>query len=184
MSDFELTEEQYNEVVRLSRAYYREAFRCRDSKAYLAGCLMMAAALEATLLVFANCYPEEALRSPKAPIRAGKTKPLANWKFAELLEVAKERGWLPSGLSLDEEWNAKIAQIGDYTEVLRQIRNLVHPARHMLDMPRKRITKRYLEMSFEIVQVANDYLLKNISESLRAAFESGDMEEDTTNNPQ
>lgn len=183
MSDFELTEEQYNEVIRLSGAYYREALRCRDGKAYLAGCVMMGAALEASLLIFANCYPEEALHSPVAPVEAGNTKPLAKWSFAELLAVAKERNWLPSSLSLDEAWNAKSAQIGDYTEVLRQLRNLVHPARYMLDMPRKRITKRYLEMSFEIFQVATDYLLKKIGESLRAALESGDWEEDTTQNP-
>ncbi len=62
MSDFALTEEQYNEVFRLSRAYYREAHRCRDGKAYLAGCVMMGAALEASLLAFVDCYIDEALR--------------------------------------------------------------------------------------------------------------------------
>ena len=136
MSEFALTEEQYNEVLRLARAYQREAHRCRDSEAYLAGCIMMGAALEASLLAFVNCYPDEALRSTIAPTKGGIIKPLAHWSFAELLAVAKERGWLPSGLSLGEEWNDKKAQIGDWSEVLRQIRNLIHPARHMLDLPK------------------------------------------------
>lgn len=178
MSDFALTEEQYNEVVRLARTYHREALRCRDGKAYLAGCVMMGAALEASLLAFVNCYPDEALCSTVAPTKGGITKPLAHWSLAELLAVAKERGWLPSALSLDEEWNDKKAQIGDYTEVLREIRNLIHPARHMLDLPRKRITKRYLETSFEIFEVATDYLLNKIGKSLHAAFEADDEEGD------
>lgn len=183
MSEFAFTDDQHNEVIRLSRAYHREAHRCRDGKAYLAGCVMMGAALEASLLAFVNCYPDEALCSARAPTRRGTIKPLAQWSLAELLAVAKERGWLPSSLSLDEEWSDKKAQIGDYTEVLRQIRNLIHPAEHMLTFPRKRITRRYLSMSFEIFEVATEYLLNMVGESLRAVFEADSEEENTPKNP-
>ena len=69
MSKFVLTEEQYNEVMRLCGAYQREARRCMDGKAYLAGCIMMGGALEASLLAFANCFPIEARRSGKLPPR-------------------------------------------------------------------------------------------------------------------
>ena len=171
MSDFALTEEQCNEVLRLSRAYHREAHRCKDAKAYLAGCIMMGAALEASLLAFVDCYLDAALCSTIAPKKRGITKPLAEWSLGELLAVVKERGWLPTGLSLDEEWNGKKAQIGDWSEVLRKLRNLIHPARYMLDLQHKRVTKRYLEMSFKTFEVANDYFLIKISESLRAALE-------------
>jgi 7,8-dihydro-6-hydroxymethylpterin-pyrophosphokinase len=181
MPDFTLAEEQHNEVIRLSRYYHREAHKCRDSKAYLAGCVMMGAALEASLLAFLNCYPDEVLHSTHAPTRQGATKPLAQWALADLLAVAKERGWLPSGLSLDEEWNGARAQIGDYAEVLRQIRNLVHPAQYTLSLPHKRITKRYLEMSFEIFEVATEYLLSKLNESLRAALEADTEEKNTSN---
>jgi len=150
VSDFELTEEQHNEVVRLSRIYYREAHKCKNGKAYLAGCVMMGAALEASLLAFVNCYPGEALCSRNVPTKKGKTKPLVKWSLAELLAVAKERGWLPSGLSLNEQWAAKKAHIGDYAEALRQTRDLVHPVRYALDLPRRRVTKQYLDISFEI----------------------------------
>jgi hypothetical protein len=87
------------------------------------------------------------------------------------LGVAKEQGWLPSGLSLSEQWDNEKAYIGDYAEALRQIRNLVHPVRYILDLPRKRITKRYLEASFEIFEVSTEYLMNKIGESLRTAFE-------------
>jgi hypothetical protein len=84
---------------------------------------------------------------------------------------------------LDKEWSDKKAQIGDYTEVLRQIRNLIHPTQYMLSSPRKRITKRYLEMSFEICEVATEYLLNKVGESLRAVFEADSKEENTSNHP-
>jgi hypothetical protein len=182
MSKFELTEEQYNEVIRLSGVYYREAKRCMGSKAYLAGCIMMGAALEATLLAFANCYSDEALRSTIAPTKRGKIKPLADWRLQELLAVAKEQRWLQSSLSPNEEWNNKKAQIGDWAEVLREIRNLIHPVRHMFDLPRNRITKRYLETAFEIFEVATDYLLNKIYESLRLTFEADKQDRNTTRN--
>ena len=40
-------------------------------------------------------------------------KPLLQWNLAELLQVAKAAGWLPSVLEYGKhEWNAKIAEIG------------------------------------------------------------------------
>jgi len=172
MPDFKLNDELHNEVGRLSRVYYLQAQKCKNSKAYLAGCVMMGAALEASLLAFVNCYPDEALRSPVAPTKKGKIKPLVKWSLAELLAVVKERGWLPFGLSLNEQWVARRAHIGDYAEALRQTRDLVHPVRYALDLQRKRVTKRYLEKSFEIFEVVTAYFLKKLDESLRAAFKA------------
>jgi hypothetical protein len=129
------------------------------------------AAFEALLLAFVNCYPDEASASQAAPRRRGALRPLLDWSLADLLAVAKERNWLPSRLSSDDEWDEARAQIGDYGEVIREIRNLVHLARYAVDFPRKRITKRYLESAFEIFDVANDYLLNKIGDSLREAVE-------------
>jgi hypothetical protein len=171
MTTIELSDDMYNEILRLARLYQREAERCQESKAYLAGCVMIGAAFEASLLAFANCYLEEVLESTATPRRKTEIKPLVDWSLAELLAVAKERNWLPSALSLDDEWNEAKAKIGDYGEVIRQIRNLVHPARFALDWPRKRITKKYLETAFEILDVANEYLFPKLNKSLWEAIE-------------
>jgi hypothetical protein len=171
LPSFELSEELHKEVVQLARVYRREAEKCLDSKAFLAGCMMIGAALEALLLAFVNCYPDEASTSQAAPRRKGSVKPVFKWSLADLLAVAKERGWLHSGLSLDDEWDDARAQIGDYGEVIRRIRNLVHPARYVSDFPRKRITACYLESCFEILEVAIDYLQNKIEGSIREAIE-------------
>ncbi len=132
---------------------------------------MIGAAFEAMLLSFVSCYPEEALKSTAAPRRNGKVKPLIEWSLSNLLSVARECNWLPSALSTDEAWDDAKAQIGDYGVIIKDIRNLVHPARYAIDWPRKRVTKKYLERAFEIIEVANDYLLYRLNQSLREAME-------------
>jgi len=168
---FELSEELYNEVLRRAGIYRRQAEKCLDYKAFLAGCIMIGATFEAVLLAFDNCYPEEAFTSQAAPRRQASVKPLLEWSLADLLAVVKERNWLPSGLSRDDEWDEASAHIGDYSEVIREIRNLVHPARYIVDFPRKRITRRYLESCFEILDVASDYLLEKIVGDIQEAIE-------------
>jgi len=171
MSTFELSDDVFSEVIRLARQYHREAEKCQEAKAYLAGCVMIGAAFEAMLLSFANCYPEEASMASAAPRRKGAVRPLLDWSLTNLLVVAKECSWLPSGLSTDEEWDEAKAQIADYGEVIKHIRNLVHPARYVIDFFHKKVTKKYFEAVFEIIEVTNDYLLNKINKSLREAVQ-------------
>ncbi len=171
MADISLPDDKYKEIIRLSRLYYRQAKRCQDGKAFLAGCIMMGASLEATLLGFTNCFPEEAASSIFAPHKGKTVKPLMNWSLADLLAVAKDLKWLPAALSSEEGWSNAKAEIGDYAEVVREIRNLVHPARYAADYPRRRITENYLDGLFEIVETATDYLRAKLTVSLNALME-------------
>ena len=132
---------------------------------------MIGSAFEALLLSFVDCHPEESCKSPRAPKKGKTIKPFRNWALAELLAVVKERGWLPSNLSLKEDWDEAKAQLGDYGEVIRQMRNLVHPARFIEDFPGKRVTKRYVEAMFEILHAAIDHLLDELEPDLAKAVE-------------
>jgi hypothetical protein len=46
-----LTEDQEKELWRLQRYYWKEALRCEDAEAYLAGCVMLGSALETILVL-------------------------------------------------------------------------------------------------------------------------------------
>ena len=59
MKQFELSDDQFQELMRLCRFYRREADRAMGAKAYLAGCVMIGAALEADLLAMCHCYSDE-----------------------------------------------------------------------------------------------------------------------------
>jgi hypothetical protein len=137
---------------------------------------MLAAALEASLMATVHCFSEEVLASKSKPMKDGAPKPLIGWSLFELLRVAKELNLLPAQLSLDEEFDDDKALIGDYAEVVRQIRNLVHPARYVEDLPHKRVAKRHLELSYEVLDIATDYLTNRVVNSLQSVIDDVENE--------
>ncbi len=97
-----LDDELFNELLRLSRLYHREAKKCEAGKAYLAGCVMLGASLEAAVIGMVHCFPEEVAGCDAAPRKKGQLKPLLKWNLGQLVRVARELGWLPAGLRLEE----------------------------------------------------------------------------------
>jgi len=167
MKDFVLSTEQEKEILPLAAQYKREAKKCLSAKAYLSGCVLMEAAMEAILLSTANCFPEIITSARCTPKKDGKIKHLDRWTFIDLLTVARELNWLPPGLSPKDEWSSVHAKIGDYVEVVRQIRNLIHPIRYVNDFSGKRVTRKYLKACFEIVDIAIEYLYSVVNSSLK-----------------
>jgi hypothetical protein len=161
---FDLSEDDHNELLRLSRAYYREAIRCQNSKSYLAGCAVVAAAFEALLFAMIHTYGDEVDDAGLVVKTKGRPKQLLKWKLHEMIDVAVKMNWLPL--------TAKRGKgIGAYADQVRQIRNLLHPARYLQDHSPSRITARYLKRCLEIVDVANDWLRARVNESLWKAIE-------------
>ena len=171
MKQFELTEDQFHELMRLCRLYRREANRSMDAKAYLAGCVMIGAALESDLLAMCNCYSDEIPEELIPKQRNGKPKHLLDWTFFQLLRIARECGWLRARLDPQDQWNPKRAHIGDYAIVLKDIRNFVHASCHITNFLNSRITKRRMEMCFEILEVASNHLQAKLHGSLKVAIE-------------
>jgi hypothetical protein len=161
-----LTDEEEKELSRLNRFYWQEALRCEQANAYLAGSVMLGSALETFLILMINCYADEADQTGKIPIVKGKPKPLLDWKFLELLRVAKAAQWLPSALNLNDDWSSRKARIGDYAEVVRMVRNLVHPAAYAADHRGRRVTRKYLQRQFEVVLLCRDWLAERNNKSL------------------
>jgi hypothetical protein len=127
---------------------------------------MLGSALETILILTVNIYAEEAEQTGKVPTKKSQPKPLLEWQFVELLRVAKAACWLPSNLDLQDNWNSKKARIGDYAEVVRQVRNLAHPARSVADHYRCRVTAKYLQRQFEVVLLCRDWLAARNNKSL------------------
>jgi hypothetical protein len=167
----ELKPEAEAELHRLLRMYRRESDRCRKSEAHLAACIMSGAALEVTLILAVSSFSDEAAATGKLPKKKNITKPLLQWNLAELLAVAKAAGWLPAALKLTEEWDRRRAKIGDYAEVIRMLRNLLHPARYIEDNFKKRITKKHSEFCNEIFAIIIDVLLAKIGDSIKLELE-------------
>jgi hypothetical protein len=166
-----LTDEEEKELHRLSRVYWREALLCEKTGAYLAGCTMLGSCLENILILMINAHSEDVESTGKVPHLKSKPKALLNWTFAELLRVAKSAGWLPSAPDLKDGWSGRKAKIGDYAEVVRMVRNLVHPARYLKDFCRKELTKKYLQQQFDVVSLCCEWLAERNSKSLLKHYE-------------
>lgn len=167
-----LEDGEFNELLRLQRLYYREARKCEKARAYLPGCAMLGAALEAGLIAMMHCFAEEVVECGSLPLAKGDIKPLLEWKLAELLRIAKKLGWLPAGLQLGQAWDTKHANIGDHAEVVRILRNLVHPASYLAEHTGKRVTSRHLSHSFEVLDATRKHLLRKLNASIRVALEA------------
>jgi hypothetical protein len=162
-----ITDAQEQELLRLWGVYQREADRCRAAKAYLAGCVMAGSVLETELVLMTNIYPDEAIATGKCPQRKGVIKPLLEWNLSELIRVAKAAGWLPSSLEYGkDDWDSKKAEAGDYAEIVRETRNLAHPARYVEDHYRRRVTEKRLKWIIDLVKFANDNLLERVETNL------------------
>lgn len=157
-SPFALSDEQFNELLRLTNMYRRQALMCLEAKAYLAGAVMVGAALESGLMALVHVRGEEAITWPDLPRRKGQIKPLREWDLATLLKAAHYAGWLPRQISDDHEFSHRRAGHGDYAKLLHLCRNLVHPNRYLEDFSRQRMTRKKLDFLLEIFGYLGEHL--------------------------
>jgi hypothetical protein len=129
-------------LAELIQVYEREARSCAEANAYYAACVALGAAMETRLLFQCVKNSDEVStavdRLPKK--RRPRSKKPIDWNLSSLLEVCSAAGWLPPieselGTHLPEGWG----------HMLRRLRNLLHPGRHLLDRPRATIGREEFE---------------------------------------
>lgn len=155
-----LTNAEFKELQRLSRMYRREAERCRSAKAHLAGSVMLGAWVETVLLIYSDKCRDEIGAAGLVPKIGTKGKALLKWTLAELLRNAQVLDWLPSGRETDGSLTLRNAKVGDYAEIIRTIRNLLHPGRYVSDHRQKRVNRSDLEFAFTTCENIRKSLVK------------------------
>lgn len=143
--------------------YERETRACAKARAYYAGCIMLGATLEGSLLAMCDMFQDEAEAAisslPKEKQPRGH---LLRWDLNELIVIARRAGWLPAR---EKERSAR--KIGDWVEMLRDLRNLVHPGRHVREYPKLRLRAFVFHNAREVFEAANDWILDRIYRDLR-----------------
>ncbi len=155
------------ETIALFTFYRDEAERCRESGAYLAGCVLLASALEAALLAMAECFSEEVARFARESRAKELSRPRREWGLSQLLLVARNLGWLPSSGLDPGSTEPREAKVGDYVEVVRVIRNLIHPAIYLREYPNEAITERHLGISYKVLEIACECLSTRLESALK-----------------
>lgn len=148
-----MSENDFDSLQKLMRQYHKEAQRCKLANAPLAGCLMLAAAMEAVLLSMAYCFKDEVLATET--FRKIGEKDLRKWNLKDLVALARETKWLPSKLPIDKiarlsgiepEEALKQGDVGYFAEAVREVRDLVHPGRNLRLWAGVEVTKEYLSL--------------------------------------
>jgi len=144
---------------------------------------MLGAALEAGLLGMVLCCSDDIQSCASVPTSGGKQKPPLRWSLAELLNVAKEVGWLPANLNLNQDFDSDRAHVGDYAEVVRMTRNLLHAGNYIAEYEGSRVRKAHYDMALETLEVAFDYLYARICDVLRTTLDQVDEDGPSEGNP-
>jgi len=126
--------------------YEGEALRSAGAGAFYAASVMLGAAAEARLLEAILLRPNEVQTAlsilPRAQ-KATNADPL-HWSLAHMIAVADAAGWL--GAIEDANVGANVAQ---WLLTVRDLRNLLHPGRHVRDKPHAIIgCEEYVDAKF------------------------------------
>ena len=167
MGPYDLSSTQLAELLRIMDVYHDEAERCLSSGAHLAACVMLAAELEAVLLATASVNAEEVDESPKRPEQKGKPKPLIDWNLWESLRLARDLHWLPSDWSIDVDVDGRLIRADDHADLLRKVRNLIHPARYIQDFLGGHVTEAELHTCYRVVEDVIDHLGRMLGPATR-----------------
>ena len=129
---------------------WTEAQLCVESKAYLAGLVMMGSLLEGMILGVIQKNPQIANQARSAPKDSGgKTKPFWDWSLSQMIDVAHEVRWI----DLD---------VKRFSHSLRQFRNLIHPYEQLSTGAHP--DEDTYKISWLVVQAATNDLAKTLTE--------------------
>jgi len=142
---------RFDRLVRLIRAFDREAEKCAKIRSYYAACVLEAAVLEGLLVAVCDAYMEKVESYlAQLPSRRRPQGQIWEWGLADLIRVAAELEWLPK-----RSGPRGRLKIGDLVGVVKELRNLVHPGRHVRQYPNLRLRSGHYQDAYEIVRAAS-----------------------------
>lgn len=162
-----LSQSRSNRLLKLINGYDREVRRCAKVRAYHAACILLGAQLEGMLLAICDMYPKEVRKwFRQQPPKQRPQNAIDQWRLDSLSRVARDLGWLPTRSSSRAPRKA-----GDWIDLLRELRNLVHPGKHLRDYPKIRIGKLHLSDAEVVFGAANRWLLSKVTTDLQRAMQ-------------
>lgn len=154
-----LSEAQFRRLLDIAVQYRREAKACYQADAPLAACIMMGAALEAALLASVHLCLDAVSRLSTIP-----HNPIEKWSLEELLNVARDLGWLSNVVAEGDSPGSFRITLYDYASWLRKVRNRVHPGRHIREDPDSDLTYKDATLAFRVVDVATLRVMTGVLE--------------------
>jgi len=149
---------KYVRLVALIGQFDREAKRCAKVRAHYAACVLQGAVLEGLLLAMCDGYINEVSNYISSLPKQKRPKgQIVNWSLDSMIKVAIGMNWLPSRKSQRGR-----RKIGDWVELVNELRNLMHPGKHLRQYPKVRLRKALFSDSFAIVRASTNHLWDKI----------------------
>ena len=101
-------------VQAIVEARMKELKKCMDANAPLSAIFLTGSIMEAVLLSVATSNAQVFCHAQSAPQKTGKAKPITEWHLQDLINVAKELGYLKE-------------DVHRFCHVVRDFRNYIHP---------------------------------------------------------
>lgn len=101
-------------VQAIVEARMKELKKCMDANAPLSAIFLTGSIMEAVLLSVATSNAQVFCHAQSAPQKTGKAKPIMEWHLQDLINVAKELGFLKE-------------DVHRFCHVVRDFRNYIHP---------------------------------------------------------
>ena len=116
--------------------YKSESSSCARAGAFYAACATLGAALETLLLAYCYQRPDDVRGALDRLIKEHRPKSRNpnNWSLHDLIKVAYAAGWLPIFQIGDSEYHTSA-----WINLIRDVRNLLHPGKHLRGRPKVRI---------------------------------------------
>lgn len=151
-SDRQLSSEEFSLLSKIAIRYEREALKCASIRAYYAACIMLGAALEAILIQMCDLFKGETKEAISRLEKKPKGHPV-RWGLDDLIKVAVEAGWLPRkrGSNSDEPG------AGELIHLVRRLRDLSHPGRHLRELEEAPIRANAFRASYGVYDDARDW---------------------------
>lgn len=131
-----------------------ESERCAKVRAYYAACVLQAAAFEGLLLAMCDGFLDDVETYVRTlPSYERPRGPMGKWSLDNLIKIARGLKWLPSRRHIKGR-----RKIGDHVELVKELRNLVHPGKHIRDYPNVSLRKGHYSDSYTIVRQATGHL--------------------------
>jgi hypothetical protein len=132
---------------------------------------MQVAAFEAALQAMCFVYPEQVKKTTvyqKKRFRGKRNKAL-EFTLKELIDIASEAAWFPAKRF---RYAGRLTDLAEISHQVRELRNFIHPGKWArLGPDSLKFTKGTYDVIYEVFDVATEWLLHHVHESLRKHIE-------------
>jgi hypothetical protein len=140
--------DRFGDLLRIVESYKDQAEISAKVKAYHASSILLASAIEGSILAMFYCFPGKARRSATYQHWQTRKGNILHWDFSQLIALANELKWIPPRVRVG---NSKYS-ISQVLNELRKTRNMIHPGNYLRTWHGKKVGSKEFKHTTALFQ--------------------------------